>query len=45
MSENASMLDTIERVCGQFAVALQHSQLQIYAAIALIVIPSMSLFP
>jgi hypothetical protein len=40
-----SMLDTIDRVCGQFATALQHAQLQVYATIALIVVLSVLLFP
>jgi len=45
MSDSTSTLGAIDRICGQFALALQHSQLQIYATIALVVILSMLLFP
>jgi hypothetical protein len=41
----ASMLIVIDRVCGQFAAALQHQQLHIYATIAVIVVLSVLLFP
>ncbi|HTV38384.1 MAG TPA: hypothetical protein VMF12_18290 [Xanthobacteraceae bacterium] len=39
------LLETIDRVCGEFALALQHSQWQIYATIALVVVLSVLLFP
>jgi hypothetical protein len=45
MSNSASLLETIDRVCGQFAAALQHSQLQVYATIALVTVLSVLLFP
>jgi hypothetical protein len=45
MSDSTSLLAAIDRVCGQFAVALQHAELQIYATIAVIVILSLLLFP
>lgn len=45
MSGVASVLESIDRACGQFAAALQHSQLQIYACIALVVVLSVLLFP
>ncbi len=35
----------IDRVCGQFAAALQHQQLHVYATIAVIVVLSVLLFP
>lgn len=35
----------IDRICGQFAAALQHAQIQIYFSIALVVILSAMLFP
>jgi hypothetical protein len=42
---SASILANLDRVCSQFAIALQHSQLQICATIALIVVLSVLLFP
>ncbi len=45
MSDSTSILDAIDRICGQFAIALQHSQLQIYATIMLVVVLSVLLFP
>ena len=45
MSHSFVVLDAVDRVCGQFAAALQHSQLQIYATIALVVVLSVLLFP
>ena len=41
----ANILDTIDRVCGQFAAALQHSELKIYTTIALVIVLSALLFP
>ena len=45
MSDSTSLLAGIDRICGQFAAALQHSELQIYATIALVVVLSVLLFP
>jgi hypothetical protein len=45
MNTSTSILDTVDRVCGQFATALQHAQFQVYATIALVVILSVLLFP
>jgi hypothetical protein len=45
MSNIAALLGRIDGVCGQFATALQHAQLQVYATIALIVVLSVLLFP
>jgi hypothetical protein len=41
----ANILHAIDRVCGQFAAALAHAQLQIYFTIALLVVLSVMLFP
>ena len=35
----------IDRICGQFAAALAHAQLQVYFTIALVLILSAMLFP
>jgi hypothetical protein len=45
MSDSMSLLETIDRVCGEFATALQHAQWHIYATIALIAALSVLLFP
>jgi hypothetical protein len=45
MSDGTSLLAAIDRICGQFASTLQHSELQIYATIALVVVLSVLLFP
>jgi hypothetical protein len=45
MSESFSLLGNIDRVCGQFAVALQHAEWQIYATLAFILLLSALLFP
>lgn len=45
MSHSIVLLDAVNRVCGQFAAALQHAQMQIYATIALVAVLSMLLFP
>ncbi len=45
MSNITFLLGRIDGVCGQFAVALQHAQLQVYATIAFIVVLSVLLFP
>lgn len=45
MSDGTSLLAAIDRVCGQFAAALHHSELQVYTMIALVVVLSALLFP
>jgi hypothetical protein len=45
MSENFSVLGDIDRLCGQFAAALQHAEWQIFATLALIIVLSVLLFP
>jgi hypothetical protein len=39
------MLGDFNRLCGDFATALQHAELQIYATIALLIVLSVLLFP
>jgi len=45
MTDSTSVLGAIDRVCGQFAAALAHSELQIYTTIALVIVLSALLFP
>lgn len=45
MGDPATILVTFDRLCGQIALALQQSQAQIYAAIALAVVLGLLLFP
>jgi len=45
MTDGTSVLLAIDRVCGQFATALQHAQVHVYATIALVVLISALLFP
>jgi hypothetical protein len=45
MNEVTSLLSNIDSMCGQFATALQHAQMQVYAMIALVVTLSVLLFP
>lgn len=45
MTDGTSLLAAIDRICGQFAAALAHSQLHIYTTIALVVVLSVLLFP
>jgi hypothetical protein len=45
MSSGLYLLVSIDRLCAQFAAALQHSQLQIYATISLVIVLSLLLFP
>ena len=45
MNEITSLLSEIDSVCGQFAAALQHAQLQVYATIAFVLALSVLLFP
>lgn len=45
MADLASLLAAFDRLCGQFALALQQSQLKVYAIIALVIVLSVLLFP
>jgi hypothetical protein len=45
MSESFSLLGDIDRLCGQFAAALQHVEWQLYATLALFLFLSVLLFP
>jgi hypothetical protein len=45
MNESFSLLDNIDRLCGQFAAALHNAEWQIYAMLALIIVFSALLFP
>lgn len=43
--DSTNFLYAIDRVCGQFAAALQHAGPQLYATIAVLVLLSALLFP
>ena len=43
--DSGNILYMIDRICGQFAAALQHSELKIYTSIALVIVLSALLFP
>jgi hypothetical protein len=45
MSNIASMLAGVDRVCGQFATAMHNSELQIYATLTLLLVLGVLLFP
>jgi hypothetical protein len=45
MSDPSSVLAQVDRICGQFAAALHHSELQLYATIAVVIALSVLLFP
>ncbi len=45
MGDPASVLIAFDRLCGQVALALQQSQPQVYAGIALAVVLAVLLFP
>lgn len=45
MGDDLSLINGIDRLCGQFATALQHAEFQVYATLALLLILSMLLFP
>lgn len=45
MSETSSVLGGLDRLCTQFAMALQGSELQIYTTLALMIVLSILLFP
>jgi Na+/H+ antiporter NhaC len=44
MSDSFSLF-TIDRLCGQFAAALQHVEWRIYATLMIIIVLSVLLFP
>jgi hypothetical protein len=43
--DSVSLLYAIDRVCSQFATALQNAGLQLYATIAIVLVLSALLFP
>jgi hypothetical protein len=45
ISNDPSLLGEIDRLCGQFATALCHAEIQVYATLALVVLLSVLLFP
>jgi hypothetical protein len=45
MVDLASLVVAFDRLCGQVAFALSHSELQIYATIAVAAVLSVLLFP
>jgi hypothetical protein len=45
MSDTFLLLGNLDRLCGQFAAALQHAEWQLYATLALILVLSALLFP
>jgi hypothetical protein len=45
MSDTTSILEQIDRVCGQIALAMHNSELQIYATLTLVIVLSFLLFP
>jgi hypothetical protein len=45
MSETFTIFGDADRICGQIAVALHHSEFQIYATLALLAIVGILLFP
>jgi hypothetical protein len=45
MNDSISLLDAIDRLCGQFAAALHNAEWQIYAALTLVIALSALLFP
>jgi hypothetical protein len=45
MSDAFLLLGNLDRLCGQFAAALQHAEWQLYATLALILVLSALLFP
>jgi hypothetical protein len=45
MSDSSSLLDAIDRVCGQVAIAMHNVEFQLYATLALVVVLSLLLFP
>jgi hypothetical protein len=45
MPMNGSLFSELDRFCGQFALALHHVELQIYAILALLLVLGILLFP
>lgn len=45
MSQLASLFAQLDRVCGQLATAIQGSQTQLYAVLALVVVAAFFAFP
>jgi hypothetical protein len=43
--DSGNIFHMIDRLCGQFAAALQHSELKIYTIVALVIVLSALLFP
>jgi hypothetical protein len=43
--DSGNILYVIDRICGQLAAALQHSELKIYTTITLVIVLSALLFP
>jgi len=42
---NGSLFAEIDRICGQFALALHNSELQVYATLTLLLLLGILLFP
>jgi len=42
---NGSLLDELDRFCGQFALALHNTELQVYAVLTLLLVPGILMFP
>jgi hypothetical protein len=45
MSDDFSFLAGVDRLCSQFATALQNAEWQVYATLALLIVLSALLFP
>ena len=45
MSEPISVIDQLDRLCQQIATAIQGSELQIYAILAVVVVATFFAFP
>jgi len=42
---NGSLLDELDRLCGQFALALHNTELQVYTVLTLLLVLGILLFP
>jgi hypothetical protein len=42
---NGSLFAQLDRICGQFALALHNAELQVYAVISLLLVLGILLFP
>jgi len=42
---NGSLLGELDRFCGQFALALQNAELQVYVVLTLLLVLGILLFP